>query len=196
MMLPTGIYIVQQKINANSILAAFNLLDYVDKDFVNAASSVKRRNEVTITRGLLKQLFGRHTRLLHDDTGAPHLEGQSTNISISHSGDTVCIAYSDYYRLGIDIQHHSPALRRTAPKYLSGRELTLLDTYTDNDLLRLWTAKEAVYKLLGIKNLSLRDIDIINSTTAILLHDQALHKIALDTNETAACTITVAYLPE
>lgn len=84
--------------------------------------------------------------ITHDTTGAPAVCGHpDLHISVSHSRTHAAVALSAS-PLGIDLEEPREALGRVAPKFLQPEERRQF--VTTEQLLRAWTAKEAVYKAL------------------------------------------------
>lgn len=154
--------VILSEINDDIFAESLVSLNDPESDYVKFIQNSKRKKEVAVTLFIIKQLFGNDTVLKHNENGKPFLKNSSIHISISHSGNLLCIAYSDKYEVGIDIQFWSNALYRTVDKYLSTNEQQQLDINNKTVLLKSWTAKEAAYKIFNIKNLSLKDIDTIN----------------------------------
>ena len=154
--------VILSEINDDIFAKSLVSLNDSESDYVKFIQNPKRKKEVAVTLFIIKQLFGNDTVLKHNENGKPFLNNSSIHISISHSGNLLCIAYSDKYEVGIDIQFWSNALYRTVDKYLSTNEQQQLDINNKTVLLKSWTAKEAAYKIFNIKNLSLKDIDTIN----------------------------------
>lgn len=125
------------------------------EDHPNRDIWLMRRNNKQAGRTLLGKLL-RQTGL-GGVFKAKLLSFPQTSCSISHSQDTVVCTLSagkGLQGLGLDIE-----LQRSVPidagrLYLSNREQRLLknySTYSSNELLRLWTVKEALFKA-DIKN--------------------------------------------
>lgn len=157
------VHVLLFEIDDNSFEESLRLLNDSDINYINSIKSDKRKKEVAVTLLNIKKVFGKEALLLHNENGKPFLKNISTHISISHSGNLLCIAYSDKFDVGIDIQFWNNALIRTTEKFLSNEEQKMLDVKDKNTLLKSWTTKEAAYKILNIKNLSLKDINTINN---------------------------------
>lgn len=128
----------------------------------------RRDCEQAAVRELIAEAFGPDTLLGHTPEGAPFIVGQpDTKISISHSG-TVCllaVGHSPYINIGVDIESLRPQLLKVAPRFLSVDEKRRADAAPDEDsllqlLLKLWTAKEAVYKAALTPGLPLTEITV------------------------------------
>lgn len=99
--------------------------------------------------------------LYYDDQGKPFLlDGR--HISISHSGRCTLLALAGT-PVGIDYQIADERLLTLYPKFMHPGEEDRFDRRSLRDMLRLWTAKEAVYKLFGRPGISFRrDIRVEN----------------------------------
>ena len=157
------VHVLLFEIDDNAFEESLRLLNDSDINYINSIMSEKRKKEVAVTLLNIKKVFGKEALLLHNENGKPFLKNISTHISISHSENLLCIAYSDKFDVGIDIQFWNNALIRTTEKFLSNEEQKMLDVKDKNTLLKSWTTKEAAYKILNIKNLSLKDINTINN---------------------------------
>jgi len=100
-----------------------------------------------------------HDLLVYDRQGRPFLR-DGRFISLSHSGACVMLALSER-PVGLDIQTPDDRLLRLTAKFMHPAEQAYFSSSSLTELLRLWTAKEAVYKWAGRNGLSLaRDIII------------------------------------
>ena len=100
----------------------------------------------------------------YDLKGKPFLNKQK-GISISHSNEMVVIGISNETHFGIDIQHKTDKIFKIKSKFLSKKEGKFLGK-TDNMefLIKVWSAKESIFKALGKEGVSfLNDIEIDTS---------------------------------
>lgn len=102
------------------------------------------------------QSFGiKFTGLTKNDAGKPFLNGNTAQISISHSFPMAAVLINRNRVCGIDLERQRSALIKIQHKFLHKSELQY-----QNDLERLcaiWCAKEVLYKIHGRKKLSLKD---------------------------------------
>jgi phosphopantetheinyl transferase len=101
----------------------------------------------------------------YDLKGKPFLNKQK-GISISHSNEIVAIGISNEIDFGIDIQHKTDKIFKIKSKFLSKNESRFLGK-TDNMefLIKIWSAKESIFKALGREGVSFSndlEIDTIN----------------------------------
>jgi 4'-phosphopantetheinyl transferase len=113
----------------------------------------ERQLEYLASRAALKQLLppGSPAVLFRDAFGKPKLANQAESISFSHTAGAGAAIVSST-EVGLDIEFIRPKIMQLAPKFLSASELEA----AENNLLRTtlyWSAKEALYKLYGKKQL-------------------------------------------
>ena len=101
----------------------------------------------------------------YNSKGKPYLNKQK-GISISHSNEIVAIAISNEIDFGIDIQYKTDKVFKIQNKFLSEMESKFLGKKNDlESLIKVWSAKESIYKALGKEGVSFSndlEIDIIN----------------------------------
>ena len=117
-----------------------------------------RRREFLAARLLLHRMSGRSQRaeLIKDTDGKPHLADSPFFVSISHTvGYAAAIAHPR--RCGIDVQRIVGRIRRLAPKFVNQREHSNIGPADElTDLHLIWSAKEAIYKAYGRRQLDFR----------------------------------------
>ena len=108
---------------------------------------VKRQREKAAERLLLRQAFGRSVTLLHDEQGAPFVEGMDVHISISHTMGMVVLAVDECRVIGVDAESADrQQVIKVRDKFLNASEKRFI---APNDLVAhviAWTAKESVIK--------------------------------------------------
>lgn len=144
---------------------------------VGRPGATRRQSEQEAVSAVLSAVLGPGARITHEESGAPQIASESPagplpspanrsdlsdtlpEISISHSTATAAIALAPRGTVfGIDIEAPREQLRRVASRLISPDDrLPDLDLFT---LLRLWTAKEAVYKALRATALPLGAIAV------------------------------------
>jgi 4'-phosphopantetheinyl transferase len=118
-------------------------------------SNLKRQQEFIATRILRNALFGKET-IFYNIQGAPYIESEGY-ISISHSKNIVSISFSKAFEVGIDIEEISDKIIRVAPKFVSDLEQLNIDINNPVQLTKLWTGKEALYKLAKTEGLHFKE---------------------------------------
>lgn len=111
--------------------------------------SQERRMEWLAVRALLNVMrTGKH-EIAYYPSGRPYLTDGSFEISISHTKGFVAILLGDV-PVGIDIEYYSHRVHRVKSRFVRPDEEVL--SYRGDDtfgLLLIWTAKEAVYKVMN-----------------------------------------------
>ena len=97
----------------------------------------------------------------YDSKGKPYLNKQKS-ISISHSNEIVAIGISKEIDFGMDIQHKTNKVFKIQNKFLSETESKFLGKKEDlESLIKVWSAKESIYKALGKEGVSFaNDLEI------------------------------------
>lgn len=110
-----------------------------------------------------------------DANGKPFFKHNPYQLSISHSGEFCVVIVHRTRNVGIDIQFIHHKIQTVSHKFLSNAE----NEYLGNDILKLckaWCAKEAMYKLVGKKGLSIKDnfyiISAIESNLIVEYRDE------------------------
>ena len=121
----------------------------------------KRQREWLAVRSLLQNTPCKGEKILYHSNGKPYLQCEGKHISISHTGNIVAIAIADK-ETGIDIETKGRNALAVAAAYLQPQEIEALNGYIDKNVeaLRLWTAKEAAFKLAPEKSTVLKDIAV------------------------------------
>ncbi len=109
-----------------------------------------KRCEKLAVRALLNELTGKEKSIDYHPNGQPYLSDQSFNISISHTKNYACIILHPTQKVGIDIEAKTPRAAQIQQRFLSPEECLLANQTSGFVVpLLLWTAKEALYKLIS-----------------------------------------------
>lgn len=138
----------------------FQLLpDLHDNSELDIISHPQKRREWLASRIVIKMLAEMadipYQGLWKDEHGKPFLIGRSNFISITHTTDFVAGVIHPHSPVGIDMEKKTEKLTRIAHKFLSDEE-SLNAGNSISNLCVLWCSKEALFKLNGRKNLSLK----------------------------------------
>lgn len=94
----------------------------------------------------------------YDVSGKPYLAGSDFHISVTHTDDLAAVIISRHARVGIDMEKIKPRIEKVRDKFLNQEEEFLISKDRELEQLTLaWCAKEALYKLFGLKNLDFRE---------------------------------------
>lgn len=125
--------------------------------------SNKRRLEFAATRILRSRIFGRK-HICYSAIGAPYIEN-TPYFSISHSNQLVGIAVNENYYIGLDLESYRSNILSLKDKFLSQHERSHIDLNSKLDITKIWSAKEALYKLAGRKKIIFSDELILTKLT-------------------------------
>lgn len=167
--------------NSNDTIAVCSFNQTIENEFskleriissaeVNDIRNFKNENfrrQKMAGRVLLNSLLGEAGKIEYNQHGKPILYSHPFDISFSHAKDKVAVMLSKK-TAGIDIQDITPRIRKIVHKYMNQPELSSLqeDTY-DTHATLYWSAKEALYKAYGERQLIFTDNIIIEPFTFI-----------------------------
>jgi len=158
-------------INHNTRIKVWKLnlgeLDYCELDEYDIHLLKSKKNQLAkeqflAVRKTLK-LENPSYKIRYDESGKPSINSD-LNISISHSNLMAAIVFTDYSKSGIDIELKESKILNVQDKFLNESEKQKNEYQSDLDYLTMiWTAKESIYKALGIKGVSFSDDIIIKN---------------------------------
>ncbi len=136
-----------RQINQDISLGLLDLKAYSIEKGIN----VKREIERSGTRFLLAELTqDAEVQIEYSPQNKPYLKNKKAHISISHSHDKLAIIFNIRENTGVDIELIRDKVKNVQHKFLSERELSLA-TGDPEILTTFWAAKEALYKVYGLK---------------------------------------------
>ncbi len=114
-----------------------------------------------------------------DKFGKPYFVNSKIHFNISHSGNFVVMAVSDW-NIGIDVQRMKLVRNRVAEKNFLPRECEYINELEDDQIKQqrfceIWTIKEAYLKNQGIglrKPLNSFEVDLSEDVPKIVDHDE------------------------
>jgi phosphopantetheinyl transferase len=139
------------------LLAGLELTQNSKERYLSMRSAIHRRGFLSI-RHLLMHAGYKDCDLTYDSLGKPHLS-DGTYISISHSFEFTGIILSKLSPVGIDIEKHRDKILRISKRFVSPKEDVSTESEQDRiiHLTRIWGAKEAIYKIMGVPGLRFLD---------------------------------------
>lgn len=94
----------------------------------------------------------------YDPSGKPFLAGSHFHISVTHTDNLAAVILSQSCRVGIDMERIRSRVAKVKERFLSEAELEALAPAGELEPLTLaWCAKEALYKLYGVRTLDFRE---------------------------------------
>ena len=140
-------------------------------NLVNLSISSKLRLDLIKSSSQRKQFLGvqnllslhniNNEILFYDDNGKPHLLNNKF-ISISHSFDYCGVIVSDV-KVGIDIEKFRSKILNISKKFVSESDLALIKVSSVENITKVWSIKEAVYKAFGHNKIDFKKNIIIKS---------------------------------
>ena len=124
-------------------------------ELLNTRSNPKRKNEFLGVRHLRNQLKI-NSPILYHSNGRPYYSASELALSISHTKEFIALANAGF-PIGIDIEQKDRDAGRIINKFAREDEKVLCSTEDKDWYLQLWCAKEAIYKLVGLDNLSFKN---------------------------------------
>lgn len=126
-----------------------NLIESDQIEFKKIVSD-KRKLEFLGIRIALKTLLGKEIQIQYDSDRKPDLFDNSYQISISHSNKWIAVIAHPTRKVGIDIECPNDKIQKLYTRFLSETEQLELSNGKDiGQLLLAWSAKEALYKIIG-----------------------------------------------
>ncbi|MGN0214555.1 MAG: 4'-phosphopantetheinyl transferase family protein [Muribaculaceae bacterium] len=147
----------------------------VDMAMINDVSLAKRRVELLVEQLLLCELLNVVQPICHTKDGVPFLPDADVYLSISHSRNYVVMVVSRK-PVGVDVEQPSPKVVRVRPKFLNTDELALISAEDVVLNTLAWTAKEALYKVIGVAGLDFSDDVTIDAESMLKGENQWLSR--------------------
>lgn len=126
---------------------------------IQSFGNANRRLEWLAARVLLYSLLGKEKEIAYYRSGRPYLADESASISISHTRGYAAVVVGDLkYSWGVDIEQYGERVHRVAERFMRPDEVSSVYQGTDTwSLLLHWSAKEALYKCLGMEDVDFLD---------------------------------------
>lgn len=123
--------------------------------------SSSQRKQFLGVQNLLKLHNINNGSLFYDKNGKPHLSNNKF-ISISHSFEYCGVIVSDV-KVGLDIEKLRPKILNISKKFISESDWNLIKLSSVENVTKVWTIKEAVFKAFGHKAIDFKKNIIITS---------------------------------
>lgn len=155
---------------------------------------LNRQQEFVATRVLRHELFG-YSHIHYNAHGAPYIEDEGF-ISISHAPGLIGLAISRDFQLGLDIEPIRPKALLLRDKFLSEEEKQHFDTNSELEMTKVWSAKEALYKLAGRKQIIFKTDLLLNKQSEDIWEGRIINpnvrlKVELNIFVKDQCVITI-----
>ncbi len=132
---------------------------FVYESIVEKTSSFdsKEKHQRSVVTEIFSELLNSDVTICHWESGAPFIANFShKNISISHSKNFYAIQLCDSKKVGLDIQVYKKNLFKGKSYFVNKEEESDIEM-SELNLHLIWSAKEALYKLLEGKILNFKE---------------------------------------
>ena len=113
-----------------------------------------RRREHLAWRRVVRSELGRGVVIDYNEVGAPVVDTPNTHISVAHCAQSVAVAIANE-PIGVDIEALDRNYERVKSRFMSPAEEAL--SAREEWPAMVWTAKEAIYKLYGKREVDLTE---------------------------------------
>jgi len=124
--------------------------------FIERMNENRKREWLSI-RVLLKEMLGEEKEILYNSSGKPYLSDNSFHISISHTKGYAALIINRENEVAIDIEKIAQKVKNIWNRFVNDEEEKALSQ--SNELIHLllhWSAKESLFKLLGVENINFK----------------------------------------
>lgn len=132
----------------------------IEKQRLLSFKHIRRRREFMATRILRHRAIG-FQHINYDHNGAPYIDNAGY-ISISHSTNEVGLAINPNFKIGLDLESPRKNVQQLMHKFLSEHEKETFDIDNYIEVCKIWSAKEAMYKLAGRKKIHFKSELLLN----------------------------------
>lgn len=137
--------------SVSQLLDMVSLAELEFQSFNLFKSEQRQRQWLAYRCALMTLNGGVHRPIIYDSVGKPFIENADFYISVSHSGN-FAMAIKSNRRCGVDVEHQFDKAHRVRAKFMSKPEMAFADsTYPELISQITWSAKEAMYKAMGIE---------------------------------------------
>ena len=131
------------------------------KSKLDLMKSSSQRRQFLGVQNLLNLHKIKNDMLSYDDNGKPHLLNNKF-ISISHSFDYCGVIVSNV-KVGLDIEKFRSKILNISKKFVSESDLGLIKLNSIENVTKVWSIKEAVFKAFGHNKIDFKKNIIIKS---------------------------------
>ena len=131
------------------------------KSKLDLIKSSSQRRQFLGVQNLLNLHKIKNDMLSYDDNGKPHLLNNKF-ISISHSFNYCGVIVSDV-KVGLDIEKLRSKILNISNKFVSASDRNLIKLDSVENITKIWTIKEAVFKAFGYSGINFKENILIES---------------------------------
>lgn len=140
---------------------------------------------------LISKLTGIHQSYFIDEYEKPTCQQTGHRLSISHTDNYAVVMIAEKGFLGIDIEEKNRSMQKAAPKFINETEQRWIRS--NIDLIRVWTAKEVLYKMIPNASPDFRNHYIIYQDNTALIKKPVEKKIKIETHQNENYFISWAF---
>lgn len=144
-----------------------------EKERLNKFKHLTRQHEFIASRLLCRKLFGSEP-IHYNNIGAPYIMNGGI-LSLSHCKDHVAIAVNNEHQIGLDIETPRFKAIELSKKFMSTDEEIEFDIDDHVEVTKVWSAKEAMYKLAGRKKIIFKTELNLKKNTADNWHGRIIN---------------------
>jgi len=135
----------------------------IEQEDLSQLKSKKRQREFFAIRAI-RNKKGIPFPISYNPIGGPFFEGTSLNLSISHSHEIAILATAPF-NIGVDVEPMTERIIKIKDRFTTSSEIGLFNYNQIKTCTIIWTIKEVLYKLSGLKDVDfLKEMRIINVT--------------------------------
>ena len=155
----------------------------------------KKRSIEFLTIRKLRTLAGISSPIYYEKSGRPFLAPElNMALSISHSKNYCAISYGKQ-SMGLDIEEIDERIERISSRFLNDSEFVFIGNHRQLDLTKIWTMKEAMFKLNPRKGIDFKTELIIekqegSSFKGKMLTDQGWANVLIESTQHKTLVIT------
>ena len=178
-----GVFIAFQKKESNAALLEAILFQEEQSELAQIKNE-KRLIEFLNVRKL-RSTEGLNSPIYYHESGKPYLASKiKMGFSISHSKNYCAIGYGEK-ELGIDIEEIDERINRISSRFMNEEEEEFIGTDRLLGLTRIWTLKEAMFKLnprtgIDFKSELILKSQVDNSFMGEMLTDEGWKRVILN----------------
>lgn len=140
------------EINNCISIAILDLASFGTKQNIQNNREKEKAGTLILLNGLMHD---KPYELVYTAENKPMLKNSTAHISISHSHDKLAIIKNEKENTGIDIELIRDKVLTVTDKFLNPAELLFAGKDIEK-LITLWAAKEALYKVYGLKGIDFK----------------------------------------
>ncbi len=172
------------------ILHSMVKLNFNEQNLFCEIRNENRAKQWLVSRIILDHISGnKELSIIYEESGRPLIKDEHFHISISHTSRFVAVILSKNLKVGIDIEGVHDRILKIRSKFVSSEENIFLkeDNSLVENLILIWSAKEALFKMDGKgnmdfrKNISIKPFNLQETglITGAISKDKLVHDFSL-----------------